>query len=110
MKKLSIPDLKSDIFNKIDEYLLKKKFKKSNIIRKSNLKDLIFNIISILSKNPLTTYFKSLVSSTAFAFFNFLFLTALLIKEVIEKTESITPPSKKRAGWFSSVAILLAPK
>ncbi len=56
MKKLSIPDLKSDIFNKIDEYLLKKKFKKSNIIRKSNLKDLIFNIISILSKNPLTDY------------------------------------------------------
>ena len=57
-----------------------------------------YDILIILSKNPLTTYFKSFVSSTAFAFFTFLFLTALLINDVIEKAVRITPQSKKSAG------------
>ena len=57
-----------------------------------------YDILIILRKNSITTYFQSFVSSTAFAFLTFLFLTALLIKDVIEKAVRITPPSKKSAG------------
>ena len=51
----SVKDLKNEIFNKIDEYLLKT-INKNNIKKKSNFKEIIFNIILILSKNPLTEY------------------------------------------------------
>ena len=55
MNNVSVIDLKNEIFNKIDEYLLKT-INKNNIKKKSNFKEIIFNIILILSKNPLTEY------------------------------------------------------
>ena len=55
MNNVSVKDLKNEIFNKIDEYLLKT-INKNNIKKKSNFKEIIFNIILILSKNPLTEY------------------------------------------------------
>ena len=43
-----------------------------------------YEMLIMLSRKPLITYLKSFVSSTAFSFFIFLFLTALLINEITE--------------------------
>ena len=59
----------------------------------------LFLILICLGGNKiLLDVFSNLNPFTFFAFLTFLFLTALLIKDVIEKAVRITPPSKKSAG------------